>query len=45
MSLPDEFEKLNALHDRGALTDEEFALAKLIYEDFCVANCHANACR
>ena len=28
MALPDELEKLNALHERGALTDEEFALAK-----------------
>jgi len=28
MLLPDELEKLNALHERGALTDEEFALAK-----------------
>jgi phage shock protein C len=28
MPLPDELEKLNALHERGALTDEEFALAK-----------------
>ena len=28
MPLPDELEKLNALHERGALTDEEFVLAK-----------------
>lgn len=28
MPLADELEKLNALHERGALTDEEFALAK-----------------
>jgi phage shock protein PspC (stress-responsive transcriptional regulator) len=28
MPLPDELEKLTALHERGALTDEEFALAK-----------------
>jgi phage shock protein PspC (stress-responsive transcriptional regulator) len=28
MPLPDELEKLNALHERGALTAEEFALAK-----------------
>ena len=28
MPLPDELEQLNALHERGALTDEEFALAK-----------------
>jgi phage shock protein C len=28
MSLPDEIERLNALHERGALTAEEFALAK-----------------
>src|SRR5258708_31264029 len=28
MALPDELEKLNALHERSALTDEEFALAK-----------------
>lgn len=28
MSLPDEFERLNALRERGALTEEEFALAK-----------------
>jgi len=28
MPLPDELEKLNTLHERGALTDEEFALAK-----------------
>lgn len=28
MPLPDELEKLNALHERGALTDQEFALAK-----------------
>lgn len=28
MPLPDDLEKLNALHERGALTDEEFALAK-----------------
>jgi len=28
MLLPDELEKLNALHERGALTDEEFSLAK-----------------
>ena len=28
MPLPDELEKLNALHERGALNDEEFALAK-----------------
>ena len=28
MALPDELEKLNALHERDALTDEEFALAK-----------------
>ena len=28
MALPDELERLNALHERGALTDEEFALAK-----------------
>ena len=28
MPLPDELEKLNALHERGALTNEEFALAK-----------------
>ena len=28
MPLPDELEKLNALHERGALSDEEFALAK-----------------
>ena len=28
MTLPDELEKLNALHERGALSDEEFALAK-----------------
>lgn len=28
MPLPDELEKLNALHERGALTDEEFATAK-----------------
>ena len=28
MPLPDELEKLNALHERGALTDDEFALAK-----------------
>ena len=28
MSLPDELEQLNALHERGVLTAEEFALAK-----------------
>lgn len=28
MPLPDDLEKLNALHERGALTDEEFSLAK-----------------
>lgn len=28
MSLPDELERLKALHERGALTDEEFTLAK-----------------
>ena len=28
MLLPDELEKLHALHERGALTDEEFSLAK-----------------
>jgi phage shock protein C len=28
MPLPDELEQLTALHERGALTDEEFALAK-----------------
>ena len=28
MSLPDELEQLRALHERGALTDEEFSLAK-----------------
>lgn len=28
MPLPDELERLNALHERGALTDEEFSLAK-----------------
>lgn len=28
MSLPDELEQLRALHERGALTDDEFALAK-----------------
>src|SRR5205814_150094 len=28
MPLPDELEQLNALHERGALTDEEFVLAK-----------------
>ena len=28
MPLPDELEQLRALHERGALTDEEFALAK-----------------
>ena len=28
MALPDELEQLSALHARGALTDEEFALAK-----------------
>ena len=28
MALPDELEKLKALHERGALTDEEFTLAK-----------------
>jgi phage shock protein C len=28
MPLPDELERLNALHERGGLTDEEFALAK-----------------
>jgi phage shock protein PspC (stress-responsive transcriptional regulator) len=28
MPLPDELERLHALHERGALTDEEFALAK-----------------
>lgn len=28
MSLPDELERLKALHERGALTDEEFAQAK-----------------
>ena len=28
MPLPEDLEKLNALHERGALTDEEFALAK-----------------
>ena len=28
MALPDELEQLNALHERGVLTDEEFALAK-----------------
>jgi hypothetical protein len=28
MALPDELEQLNALRERGALTDEEFALAK-----------------
>ena len=28
MPLPDELERLNALHERGALTDEEFTLAK-----------------
>ena len=28
MPLTDELERLNALHERGALTDEEFALAK-----------------
>ena len=28
MPLPDELEQLNALHERGALTDDEFALAK-----------------
>ena len=28
MPLTDELERLNALHERGALTDEEFAQAK-----------------
>lgn len=28
MSLPDELERLRALHERGALTDEEFSQAK-----------------
>jgi phage shock protein C len=28
MPLPDELERLNVLHERGALTDEEFAIAK-----------------
>ena len=28
MALPDELEQLSALHERGALTDEEFVLAK-----------------
>ena len=28
MPLPDELERLTALHERGALTNEEFALAK-----------------
>jgi len=28
MPLPDDLEKLNALHERGALTNEEFVLAK-----------------
>jgi phage shock protein C len=28
MPLPDDLEQLNALHERGVLTDEEFALAK-----------------
>ncbi len=28
MPLPDELERLKALHESGALTDEEFALAK-----------------
>ena len=28
MALPDELEQLNLLHERGALTDEEFAVAK-----------------
>ncbi len=28
MPLPDELERLTALHERGARTDEEFALAK-----------------
>ena len=28
MPLPDELEQLSALHERGALSDEEFALAK-----------------
>ena len=28
MPLPEDLEKLNALHERGALTDEEFSLAK-----------------
>ena len=28
MPLPDELERLHALHERGALTDDEFALAK-----------------
>lgn len=28
MGLPDELEQLHALHERGALTEEEFALAK-----------------
>ena len=28
MPLPDELERLNALHERGALSDDEFALAK-----------------
>lgn len=28
MPLPDELEQLKALHERGALTDEEFTLAK-----------------
>src|SRR3954466_3831314 len=28
MPLPDELEQLKALHERGALTDEEFSLAK-----------------
>ena len=28
MPLPDELERLHALHERGALSDEEFSLAK-----------------
>ena len=28
MPLPDDLERLNVLHERGALTDEEFAIAK-----------------
>jgi phage shock protein C len=28
MPLPDELERLNALHERGGLTDDEFVLAK-----------------